>query len=360
MILSLCVYLFLFLLMEVCSIEYEKRRKDTRLLFIILAIFIYSIVIGLRNNVGIDYLNYKNLFFNDGFDINRSVEIQWLVRFLNFLNLPFYSLFIVSAFLQIFFFIKFYKDYKKCLSWGIFFYFTTLYFFLSMNVIRQCIAWAIFLYATRYIYKKNLLKYILLIVFATLFHKSAIILIIFYFIPKRIYLNKNIIIIFYYLSLLTGVGLSHYINNTVTFIAPLIGYENYGENIEKLMETISFASENSLGVAKILWITINTLVIIQSKKLIEYYGKSANIIYFLYIIGIIIDALVGGTILDRAAMYFLPFRIIVYSFLFTYIYKRENQFYKYLASFLGVIFITFYIYSGIIGNASGCTPFNFI
>ncbi len=54
-------------------------------------------------------------------------------------------------------------------------------FFFSTNAIRQAIAIALFLNAVPYIFKGDFPKYCLLIVVATLFHQSAIILLALYF-----------------------------------------------------------------------------------------------------------------------------------------------------------------------------------
>ena len=49
-----------------------------------------------------------------------------------------------------------------------------------MNALRQFTAMAIFLYASLFIYEKKFFKYIFYILLATMFHTSAILLIILY------------------------------------------------------------------------------------------------------------------------------------------------------------------------------------
>lgn len=356
--------------MMVCGLEYLKysnnpkglvyngmTRANISSLWLWCAIIIYSIVIGCREDVGIDFENYKRWYLVG--DYNIQMETEWLKTILRFFNLNYKSFFIVIASLQIGFFIFSVTRRKEILMWSIFFYFTTLQFFLSMNVMRQALAWCIFLYSIRFISSSKLLYYAIAVFFASLFHSSAIILLPFYFLKNIKTFPPFLYIAVYVLLYFIGSLFKETISIWLAIIAGFIGYTGYAENMEQFMESINFGPENSLGIASLFWLIINLLSIYYIKRIeLKYPHKELNLIFLLFFIGICLDSIVAGSILERASMYFLPFRIIIYSYLFKFLLSKRELGLKIYVSFSCLFLIIFY-YSGILGDASGCYPFKF-
>ena len=110
-----------------------------------------------------------------------------------YLNLHFTFFFGFWAFLQISFMYLTFKNERYLLPYiGIIIVFGGHYVGW-MNGIRQIIAACIFVYSIQFIYDRKALKYFLLIFIATLFHKSAVLLFVFYFIPQRDYFKNRFI-----------------------------------------------------------------------------------------------------------------------------------------------------------------------
>lgn len=359
MILTFFVYISIFVVMLIIALEYKQSKSKYASLWLFVGGVIYSVIIGLRYDVGIDYMSYKN-WFEKG-EIAREVETEWLTSTLHSLGLNFTSFFFCMAAVQIMFFLFSFKERKQVIIWGVFFFFVTLEFFLSMNVIRQTAAWCIFLYSIKFIYHRKALYYCICIFFASMFHRSALALLPFYFLPNMIHAKRQIFYAFYFLTFIIGVSLQSVASDFFGRVAIFMGYDNYGDQISIIMKTIVFAKEDSLGLAKTFWFIIDCTVLYHVPKMLITYNKQGyGVIFILFFIGIVLNNIVGGTILDRVTMYFLPFNIVVYSFLFKYLLSLKDVKAKLFVYSMTSAMIFFYIYSGIIGNASGCTPFRFV
>lgn len=87
--------------------------------------------------------------------------------------------FIITAAVMIYIYVYSEKPYLS-----VFFYLSFGLFFNSMNFMRQIIAASVILYALQYIKKKQFMRFLALVLFASVFHISALILIPFYFILR--------------------------------------------------------------------------------------------------------------------------------------------------------------------------------
>ena len=197
------------------------------------SIILFSLVLGLRYDVGTDYLGYKEDFLagNERFEVGYSLVCD-LFRTIGF-DYP--SIFIFSVFIQFLFFYLGVKDNKRILPWAVFFYFTTLHLFLSLNVIRQTIAFSIFIYAVKFINNKSFPRYLLWCLIASTFHKSAIILIPFYLLN---HINNDIkpyiYLLPYWAFFICGPFIKDMIWDNFDILAKLIGYQSYSTNINNL------------------------------------------------------------------------------------------------------------------------------
>lgn len=333
--------------------------SDQKRFAIWIGIIVYSFIIGCRYDVGIDYLNYKRFF--DYSNLRSNIETIWLTQGIKYIGGNYLWFFIIMAFLQISFFLFSFKDKRFLLTWATFFFFVTLEFFLSMNVMRQVLAWCIFLYSIKFIIRRQLNWYLIWIAFACLFHFSAIVLLIFYFLPLNKIPNRKLLFCIYFSLFIFGITFQTQLALYLGVIANILNYNDYGDNILRVMETINFAKENSLGLARIFWVILDCTAILLVQKLQKKFELTTgfNNYFILFFLGVSINYIFEGTILDRVTMYFLPFRIVVYAYLFYYLYSLK-RFWSNIYVFSAVIaLIFFYIYSGIIGDASGCTPFKF-
>lgn len=168
------------------------KLKCGRLIYCIAAGIALFIVAAIRAHVGYDYNLYGSVFMNN---MTRSMEdILSGERMEKGFIIPFKLISDVTSDYQVMFviialiitaavmlYIYFYSE-KPYLS--IFFFLTFGLFFNSMDFMRQMIAAGVILYALQFVKKKQFIRFLALVLFASVFHVSALIMIPFYFILR--------------------------------------------------------------------------------------------------------------------------------------------------------------------------------
>ncbi len=173
-------------------------RKCTNLYFDfykILPIIVFVVVVGFRYDVGGDFQEYS-YYYNSQKDLHWSqVPYEYgfylLIDFLIALELPAQSVFILCAFVQVLLLLKLLESCGESAAWIILFYFLTLSFIESLNVMRQGIAVLCFI-----VFVFNYCKYRYIIGFCYLlfglaFHISILIPAIVYFFAKNFLITHD-------------------------------------------------------------------------------------------------------------------------------------------------------------------------
>lgn len=149
------------------------------------------ILSGFRDGVGTDYKNYEYLVYsyvNGGSTETDRLEPGFQLIF-NIVSISSNSpriFFLLTSFLILLFFFLGFLKYSRSLLLSIFLFVTLYYYFNSLNGVRQFLAMALVLcFSTRFLVEKNFLKYIISIIFAALFHVSALIMLPAYFLNKK-------------------------------------------------------------------------------------------------------------------------------------------------------------------------------
>ena len=354
------IYFSLLVFLLISTWLYNKVSASSRKVVLGFAIVIYSIVLGLRYNVGEDYMSYMNIYNMQDFD-----NVEWgyaiLNRLLYNLGLPFSSIFILVAFLQIFFFVKgVEKINKKYLPLSLFFYFTTLYLFFSINGLRQAIAFSIFVFAIGYIGKKQLFKYLITIFLASTLHKSSLVLLPLYFIVNNDWLLRHrfLQIGVYFVTFTLSVVFRDFIINNANILFAIIGYGDYANSIDNLAE-ISWAKEGGIGIY--FFMIIDLWIIWQFVKCDNLLSNKVIICFYnLYYLGVVIANITVGTYFDRMNVYFQHIRIVIYAiFFYNILFYRKNLLNRMFAVTIMVVFIIFF-FMGISNKAGMCAPYQFI
>lgn len=184
------------------------------IMLILLAVF--------RYDIGFDYENYyKDIYtLKNAFDLYGSsyvfnkMEIRMEPSFTFFVwlfkdfNNTFIYVFAIYSILTIGFIYKALKK-QNAVFWGMFIIITLLILFRTFDQIRQCLAMSIFLYSLAYLdgEKRNLMRYCSFILLATLFHYTAIIMLLAILLTKfkpNIKLYIAVIILAYIIGLAGG------------------------------------------------------------------------------------------------------------------------------------------------------------
>jgi len=222
--------------------EYPHRSKQILFLsFMMLALFV-----GLSDMLGgYDRYIYASLF-DDIADITRvggnykdasiftlySSEIGYIGCniLISFITSNRYVFILLYTLIIYYLFYLSIKDYCVNYTFGMIL-FMSLMFFFTFTYLRQMVGVGFAWFAIRYVYKKELYKFIICVLVAASFHNSAIILFPLYFLPIKRFSQRSIIII---MSLCLALGLSG---------GPSALFRLYGDVTDMQYRTDSYAEQ---------------------------------------------------------------------------------------------------------------------
>lgn len=170
--------------------------------------FYWLLLLGMQYYVGSDYPTYYKLFETNKTGLyQKSFEYSFvfICNFINKLNIPPQTGFFIVSFVDVLFFCLFLSKFnfeRPDLFLAIYFCCATA-FVNQQNALRQYAAMNIFLFAFYFAYKRKFLEFLFLIIFASTFHRTAILLILIY--PFAMFFkieNKKLYIIELFLGVL--------------------------------------------------------------------------------------------------------------------------------------------------------------
>lgn len=330
----------------------KKKNIKASIIIGAFAILIPILVCGLRYNVGTDYISYQQWFSyylshklslkND--EIGFGILIKGIQLFTQNSQFLFLSVAIIINILVINF-IRKHTDYFEL---GYFLFISLYFYYSSFNILRQWIAIAIFLYAIRYIYNKDLKKYLFCIFIACTFHKTAIITIPMYFI-LNMKLNKKNIIIVSLTILMLYVGL-----DTILLKANSI----FNINTTKYLNY--FNKDDTIGANGYAYsiITMMTLLIILFTKkqylLKNEHGKE-DIIMLVFMLAFSIMG-INSMIFSRLQLYFLPYLAVIIPNMLKVVIENQRKFIYVIVIILGIA----YMYRSLTINGGQILPYQSI
>lgn len=165
------------------GISRQQLLNKVCIISIFITLFLLS---SLRIGMGIDYKNYVRNFHE--VYVGGIVATEWGYNLLVKTIYSFFSwenyivVFAFFAFVTIYFFLKGIYEQSTDFFMSIVLFMTLGIYFNSLNTIRYYLALSVALYSMKYVIKKEYAKFILSILCIGLFHKSAFIVIPFYFI----------------------------------------------------------------------------------------------------------------------------------------------------------------------------------
>lgn len=268
---------------------YTKNKKNK--IFLILSFLPFFLILGLRYGIGYDYLHIYTPIFNNivnGGKTNWEIGAVAICKLIGiFTKDPFYFFFITS-------FITSFVTYKAInenseIPWLSLLLFVLAGFYMeSMNIVRQSIAISIFIYSYKYIYDKNLKKYIISIIIASLFHESAIILLPIYFICNMKLTKRKLFLTF------LGIMIILPIANTI--FMQILKFSQYSHYMVGTYSEIN-PTYSELIISSIIFLFLTTFKIKEDKMY--------NILYIMSFIFFAVSILSFKIILAyRLVMYF--------------------------------------------------------
>jgi hypothetical protein len=375
MVLAYIVYVGLLIMMVLFSlaeIQFATRVKRYRKIGLLhnhltlIPIIIFTVVIGLRYDVGIDYLWYKKHYDSlsypvSNIDLYFEIGYSCLFKILAWMGASYVWPFIFTAFVQIY--CVYYQSRKNLFLFPfiLFFYFVSTNFMYSLNIMRQIIAFNILFVGTRSIIDKKIYHWFVWCLLASLFHVTALVALPFYFLNKNVVKNK------YYafpLLSLTYFGLQYlYLNyfdlffdKFLPFIMPDISTEALNSQEREIIKN------SGSGYFDYATLIIYVVFIINYKQCSKLYNKYGFVLFFnLAVIGIVIFPLVSyNLLLDRINYYFYGFRFIVFAFYAHYFLIINKKRFTTLAFvlFMLLMFVQFLLV--VSSGSNGISPFQFV
>lgn len=306
-------------------------------LFALGTIISFILVSGLRNNIG-DTPFYIHTYNITNFtwelvkaqdDIGFAV-LQMILK--RYSNDPQILIFTTALITNVLIIIGLYK-YSRLFELSIYVYITGGLFLVTMNGIRQCLATAIIFTGTKYLIEGNWFKYIVLVIFASLFHQSALILIPIYFLVRYKAWSKATLILLIF-SVLIVLGFNQF--SSVLFSA--IKDSQYG--------VYSNFNEGGANILRVIIFAIPLVIAFFGReKLREIYPES-DIIINMAIIGLTFMIIsTANWIFARFNIYFELYQIILISWIVK-VFREKDQ--KLIYFVIILCYLAYYYFESVI------------
>ena len=165
------------------------RQQALNKVYLTVIFSILFLLAALRLEVGNDYWTYVvtcHEIAENGYVVTEP-GYNFVVKALYLISgkEDYLLMFAVFAFATTFIFMKSIYNQADNFALGFFLFIALGIYFRSFNTVRYYFALAITLYSFRYVLKKEYIKFIILILFAALFHKSVLVVIPLYIIANR-------------------------------------------------------------------------------------------------------------------------------------------------------------------------------
>lgn len=292
-----------------------------------LFMLVFMIFYGIRYNVGVDHLayleHYQTLYGTERFE----PVFLWITQSLNELGVHYTIYFALLAFIQIFFIVYSLKEERYLLPFLVISLFMGQFFWHWMNAIRQDIAACIYVFAVIFIVERKPLKFLFFILLAIGFHKSSILLLPTYFFLykgkdwtfNRV-LQLSLLWLVGYLAIIKLDVLSIFFPLINTFVE-LMEFDAYSEEV-----LMRFGDKTTSGVSLYAFLLLDTLIVLNSHKLKEYYNsKKFTIYYNLYYWGMLLQLfLINNMVLARPVRFFRCFKLLMIAYFLYYLYKHPK------------------------------------
>ncbi|QNF26198.1 EpsG family protein [Metabacillus elymi] len=337
--LILFVFIFSFLSRYIpaksAALGYTYIRPNKFMVFLVLICLV--LVSGLRNTIGDTYF-YMQTYAVKDFTWEYILEnkdpgfgvLQMYLK--NISNDPQILILLTALVTNLLIVITLYK-YTKMIEISLYVFITSGMFIVSMNGVRQFLAASLIFCATKYLLNGKFKHYFFVVLFASTFHESALILIPIYFIVRREAWTK---VTFLILTLAIFIVLGFDQFSQILFSA--IGDSQYGD--------YSNFGEGGANKIRVLVEAVPIVIAFLGRhKLRELWPKS-DIIVNMSVIGLLFMIIATQNwIFARFNIYFSLYNLILISWII-YLFKENNR--KFVYYGLLVCYLMYFYYEQVI------------
>lgn len=308
--------------------------KPLKLNKILLLGVLFSLVIvsGLRSNIGDTYF-YKHIYEMNDFTWDyiasqKDIGFGILQMFLKLYSDDPQIMILTTALITNVLIVSVLSKYSRLFELSTYVYITGGLFLISMNGIRQVLAAAIIFTGTKYLINGNWLMYFFIVLLASTFHQSAIVLIPIYFLVRYKAWSKATYILLFF------------------SIVIVIGFDQFSSLLFSAIEDTQYGHYSNFqeGGANVIRVAVDA-----APLLIAYLGRdklreifpSGDYIVNMALIGFVFMIIsTQNWIFARFSIYFSLYQLILISWIVKLFNKKEQRFVYY--ALLICYFLYFY------------------
>lgn len=303
--------------------------------YLVWFVVFFTVIGGIRWNVGVDSLSYAYIFTHGYDDVNER-EILWR-RISNFIynNGIHWTIGLAfCAFIQIYFIVRSIQPYRWLLVFIPFVMFGGRYWLDCMNAVRQMMVACAFLWASRFILEKKILPYAVFVIVASMIHESAVLLFPFFLLPDKIKIFKRKWILLGILLACVLIGQTPAYQQFVGYLQDITAgtsYDRYSDAVTDRLMAAKSSEALNFGPMMLSYLLIPVFIIWFGKELYERFGKTLplfnlwfNLAYF-YACAYFLVCNVSH-LLIRPLMYFSLFQMMMAAILLYYLYEQKVRY----------------------------------
>lgn len=289
--------------------------------------FIIFLILAFKQGGDPDYLSYIDIYTSSLNSSYVDIRIEPFYYLINYafvsLGIDFQVLLVIIAFLLVPAKIIFIKDYSPNFLLSIWIYICIIFILYDFIAIRQGIAFSFILLSYYSIVQRNFKKYFFMIFIASLFHFSAIILLLIYPIVIRQY---RTIFLYLALSIIFCLNFFQIQIGLATLILENIGLPAF--TLEKL-NAYSIAEDTSFLSIKQLFIGV---LFVSMYKYLKDFKPHILPMVNIYILGMILSTLLSdiGQISYRLRWYFFIYEIVLIPIFLYYLFYKFKSIFMYV------------------------------
>lgn len=300
---------------------------------IIIAVLIYSLVFGMRFGVGTDHLSYYVEYQEGDFSLYEAGYV-FIANSFKTLGLPFPFYFSFVAFIQLFPFFFVFKKFKHDFYLYLVFVLIFSVVWLAMcNVQRQWVSVGLIFWAFQYLNKKEWWKYILFVLFATLFHMSAFVMLIMipYAFLDPVFKSTKIKLLVLAFSVFVGyrIGANQWFDTVDNLLSMLT--MTSADKYEYYVEQGFFEeADNAIGIGYVLnTITCFAFIAYSEKAKAFYNNRWISLLFEFYFLGSCFDYILQSVhVLHRINLYLFGWGFIIYALSIYSAVKQKDVMWK--------------------------------
>lgn len=298
-----------------------------------IVIFCLAIMAGLRKNIGDTYFYMYTYSTQDVGSLDFALAqkdigfniFQLILKHIS--DDPQILVFVSSVITNVLIGIVLYK-YSRLFELSVYVFITSGMYIVSMNGIRQFLAAAILFAATKYLFEGNWKKYSLIILLASTFHQTAIILIPIYFLVRRKAWTGTTIILLLVAILLT------------------VGYGQFSQALFEVIRDSHYSEyqnfkEGGANVIRVLVDAVPILIAYIGRERLRKMVPESDYIVNLSLLGVVFMIIATQNwIFARFEIYFGLYNLLLISYVIKVFAEKEQRFLYY--SILVCYLIYFY------------------